>query len=116
MTLTIEGKSFTQRAGTCGSSSWLEGSHTVCHAADMATIANHFSTLLGAPVADKTGLTGTYDVNFLYIPDDRQLKSDAPPGPSLAEAIQEELGLKLKKGKGPVEVFVIDHMEKPSEN
>jgi uncharacterized protein (TIGR03435 family) len=55
-------------------------------------------------------------VNFLYIPDDLQLKPDAPPGPSLAEAIQEELRLKLKKDKGPVEVIVIDHLEKPSAN
>ncbi len=116
MTLTIEGKSLTQRAGTCASSSWLEGSHAVCHAADMATIASHFSALLGAPVADKTGLTGTYDMNVLYIPDDRQLKPDAPPGPTLADAIQEELGLRLKKDKGPVEVFVIDRLEKPSGN
>lgn len=116
MTLTIQEKSFTQRAGTCGTSSWLEGLHTVCHAADMATIAGHFSGLLGAPVADQTGLTGTYDVNFLHIPDDRQLQPDAPPGPSLAQAIKEELGLKLEKGKGPVEVIVIDHLEKPSEN
>ncbi len=82
----------------------------------MPKIANHFSTLLGAAVADKTGLTGTYDVNFLYIPDDRQLKPDAPPGPSLVEAVQEELGLKLKRSKGPVEVLVIDHLEKPSQN
>lgn len=116
MTLTIEGTSFTQRAGTCGSSGWLEGRHTVCHAADMATIAGHFSGLLGTPVADQTGLTGAYDVSFLYIPDDRQLQPDAPPGPSLAEAIKEELGLKLEKGKGPVEVIVIDHLEKPSDN
>jgi uncharacterized protein (TIGR03435 family) len=31
-------------------------------------------------------------------------------------AVQEELGLKLEKGKGPVEVLVMDHLEKPSEN
>ncbi len=82
----------------------------------MTAICSQFSGLLAAPVADQTGLTGTYDVNLLYVPDDRQLKPDAPPGPSLAEAIQEELGLKLGKGKGPVEVLVIDHVEKPSEN
>jgi uncharacterized protein (TIGR03435 family) len=116
MKSTIEGKSFTQRAGTCGTSSWLEGLHTICHAADMATLARHFSSLLGVPVADQTGLKGTYDLSFLHIPEDRQLAPDAPPGPSLATAIQEELGLELKKTKGPVEVIVIDHLEKPSEN
>ena len=116
LTLTIKGRPLTQPAGTCGTSLWLEGSHVVCHAAGMTTIASQFSSLVAAPVADQTGLTGTYDVNLLYIPDDRQLKPDGPPGPSLAEAIQRELGLKFEKGKGPVEVLVIDHMEKPSEN
>jgi uncharacterized protein (TIGR03435 family) len=116
LTVTIEGRSLTQPAGKCGTSLWQEGSHIVCHAADMATIVSQLSGLLAAPVADQTGLTGTYDVNLLYIPDDRQLKPDAPPGPSLAEAIQEEWGLKLEKGKGPVEVLVIDQLEKPSEN
>jgi uncharacterized protein (TIGR03435 family) len=94
MTLTIERRSLTQPAGKCGTSLWLEGSHIVCHAADMATIASQFSGLLAAAVADQTSLTGTYDMNLLYVPDDRQLKPDAPPGPSLAEAIQGELGLK----------------------
>jgi uncharacterized protein (TIGR03435 family) len=115
LTVTIEGRSLTQPAGKCGTSLWQEGSHIVCHAADMATIVSQFSGLLAAPVADQTGLTGTYDMNLLYVPDDRQLKPDAPPGPSLAEAIQGDLGLKLEKGKGPVEVLVIDHLEKPSE-
>lgn len=116
MTVTIEGKTFTQREGTCGTSFWQEGARTTCHAASMSTIVNQFSGTLAAPVADQTGLTGTYDVNFLYIPDDRQLKADAPPGPTLLEAVQSELGLKLEKGKGPIEVLVIDHIEKPSEN
>jgi uncharacterized protein (TIGR03435 family) len=116
MTLTIEGKPLTARPGTCGTSLWQEGSRTICHAADLATIASQFSRLVGAPVADKTGLTGTYDVNYVFIPDDRLLQADAPPGPSLMEAIQQELGLKLEKGKGTVEVLVIDHLEKPSEN
>jgi uncharacterized protein (TIGR03435 family) len=116
MTLTIEGKTMTQRPGTCSTSMWTEGSRTVCHAASMATIASQFTGPLAAPVADQTGLTGTYDVNFLYIPDNRLLQADAPPGPSLIEAIQSDLGLKLEKGKGPVEVIVIEHVEKPSEN
>lgn len=116
MTLAIEGRSFTAPAGKCGTTLWQEGAHVVCHAADMATIASQFSTLLAAPVADQTGLTGAYDMNLLYIPDDSQLKADAPPGPSLLEAIQGELGLRLEKGKGPIDVLVMDHVEKPSDN
>jgi uncharacterized protein (TIGR03435 family) len=71
---------------------------------------------LKAPVADRTGLTGTYDVNVLYLPDSRRMLPDteslAATGQSLAEAFQAELGLKIEKGKGPVEVIVVDHYEK----
>jgi uncharacterized protein (TIGR03435 family) len=116
MTVTIEGKTFTQREGACSTSGWQEGVHTICHAADMVTIAGQFSSALAAPVADQTGLQGTYDLNVLYVPDDLQLKSDGPARPSLIDAIQAELGLKLEKTKGPVEVLVVDHLEKPSDN
>ncbi len=68
---------------------------------------------LGLPVIDRTGLTGRYDLKVEWAPD-----IDSPPdvgGPSIFSAIQ-ELGLKLDAIKGPVEVLVIDHVEKPSEN
>ena len=72
-------------------------------------------------MVDRTGLTGTYDVNVLYTPDSRKRQTDteteAAIGPSLSEAFQEQLGLKLERGKGPVEVIVVDHFEKkPREN
>lgn len=116
LTVTIEGRTLAPPAGKCGTSMWTEGAHIVCHAADMATISSQLSGLLTSPIADQTGLTGTYDMNLLYVPGDRQLQPDAPPGPSLLEAVQGELGLRLEKGKGPVEVLVVDHLEKPSEN
>jgi uncharacterized protein (TIGR03435 family) len=79
----------------------------------MDKLTELLSNNLKAPVVDRTGLKGTYDVHFHFDP---RLSPDIEPGPSLAQAIHEELGLTLQKSSGPVEVIVIDHMEKPSEN
>jgi uncharacterized protein (TIGR03435 family) len=76
-----------------------------------ATLAN----VTGRPVMDKTGLTGKYDYKLEYAPDDNSVEAD-PTGPSIFTAVQEQLGLKLESAKGPVEIFVIDHVERPSEN
>lgn len=116
MKLTIEGKSWNQTPGRCGTSGWSEGLRIVCHAVSMDQIVAEVSGALRAPVANRTGLTGTYDLNIRYVPDDAKPDAYPEPGPSLALALQEELRLKLEKGKGPVEVIVIDHIEKPSEN
>jgi len=78
-------------------------------------------------VIDKTGLTGYYDIALTYTPAPDQLpRGLAPPGappppidpdgPSLFTAIQEQLGLKLQDQRGPVEIFVIDSIDKPTEN
>ena len=86
---------------------------------------------LGRPIVDKTGLTGNYDYTLDYTNDRGTLPPpaggappappSAPPppeqsGPDIFTAIQEQLGLKLESSKGPVDVIVIDHIEKPSEN
>ncbi len=76
-------------------------------------------------VVDKTGLNGRYDIILDWTPDENTpagfADPDGPPppaadGPSLLTAIQQQLGLKLESGKGPVEVIVIDHVERPSGN
>jgi uncharacterized protein (TIGR03435 family) len=84
------------------------------------------AAVLDRPVVDQTGLQGKYDFPVKWTPDESQFASfgqkipppsdnaDAPPG--LFTAIQEQLGLKLESTKAPVEVLVIDHVEKPSEN
>jgi uncharacterized protein (TIGR03435 family) len=77
----------------------------------VATLAN----ACGRPVIDKTGLTGKYDYKLEYAPEDAQADADSN-APSIYTAVQEQLGLKLESAKGPVEIFVIDHVEKPSEN
>jgi uncharacterized protein (TIGR03435 family) len=79
----------------------------------------------GRPILDKTSLTGIYDFTLTYSLD-QNASASAPTGmpppptdagaPSIFTAVQDQLGLKLESGKGPVEVIVIDHAEKPSGN
>jgi uncharacterized protein (TIGR03435 family) len=76
---------------------------------------------LQSPVVNQTGLTKRYD--FLldmspYLPTDRQ-PGDPPPDMAgiMITALNEKLGLKLESKKAPIEILVIDHMEKtPTEN
>jgi uncharacterized protein (TIGR03435 family) len=82
------------------------------------------SAVLDRPVVDQTGLSGRFDFALKWTPDASQFggrggsaKSDAADAPpELFTAIQERLGLQLKSAKIPVDVLVIDHVEKPSEN
>ncbi len=90
------------------------------------------SRRLGRPVLDQTGLKGNYDFTLQWTPDEghgamAKVQTDAGPGtvapplpgssgPSIFTAIQEQLGLKLESTKGPLDVIVIDHIERPSEN
>jgi uncharacterized protein (TIGR03435 family) len=77
------------------------------------------------PVVDQTGLHDRYDFDLKWTPDesqsycpsDRARSSDDPNAPpDLYTAIREQLGLNLIRTKAPVQVMVIDHVEKPSEN
>ncbi len=75
-------------------------------------------------VLDKTGLTGHYSFTFEWKrqppPNIAGPSADSPPpessGPSLFTALQEQLGLKLVPAKAPVDILVIDHIERPTEN
>jgi uncharacterized protein (TIGR03435 family) len=86
----------------------------------MSQLADRLSTMLGRTVVDKTGLAGVYDIDLRFAPDPGMQLPAGPPaeasGPSLFTAIQEQLGLKLQAGKGPVEVIVVDSAEKPGAN
>ena len=85
-----------------------------------------FAMALGAlyvdrPVVDKTGLAGLYDIRLQFTPD-RGLTATPPPtpaapsGPSIFNALEEQLGLKLEAARGPLPVLVIDSIERPTEN
>jgi uncharacterized protein (TIGR03435 family) len=74
------------------------------------------------PVIDMTGLTGNYDFKLSFLPElpPNFPVENLPPGfadrPSIYDALKQQLGLKLEPQKGPVDFFVIDHVEKPAEN
>jgi uncharacterized protein (TIGR03435 family) len=71
------------------------------------------------PVIDRTGLKGTYDFTLSWTPGLSAPLPDADvdsAGPGIIEAVQKQLGLKLEPQRGPVQMLVIDHAEKPTEN
>jgi len=91
----------------------------------MDYLAFRLSPFLDHPVVDLTNLKGAYDFTLEYtrdlppeFPAGAKINGEDPDtsGPTLAEALKQQLGLELKAGKGPVEVIVIDHIEKPSGN
>jgi len=119
MSVTIENRTFPQRPGQCMTTLWLDGAHMTCHSAPVEQIVSQLSNLMRAPVVDRTGITGTYDAHFRFQRTNGRAPEGADPDnppPTLEQALQEELGLKLEKTKGPVEVLVIDHLEKPTVN
>lgn len=85
-----------------------------------AMLANVLCDAAGRSVQDETGLKGAFDFKLEWEPDEASTgpqSAAAHTGASLFTAIQEQLGLKLEARKGPVEVLVIDHIERtPNEN
>ena len=83
----------------------------------MASLADWLSGRLDRPVVDKTETSGAFDVKLEWSRDDSP-SADPDAGPSIFTALQEQLGLRLVAGqKAPVEVVVVDHVEKaPTEN
>jgi uncharacterized protein (TIGR03435 family) len=81
----------------------------------MARLIEMLSDELGSTVLDKTGFTGTFDLHLEFARDEA-IVNGTSSGPSLATAVQDQLGLRLQSAKGPVEVLVIDSVQRPSEN
>jgi uncharacterized protein (TIGR03435 family) len=84
----------------------------------MESFADDINNSFGAelPVIDMTRLTGRYDIQFEATPEWRIDNNPQPEDISLFDAVQDQLGLKLDRQKAAVEVLVVDHIEKPSEN
>jgi uncharacterized protein (TIGR03435 family) len=92
--------------------------------ADLAQFAGFLSGQTGRPVLDRTGLTGVFDIKLEFAPEPPVPLADAgadrpandTAGPSIFTAVQEQLGLRLESARGPVEILVIDHAERPDAN
>jgi uncharacterized protein (TIGR03435 family) len=73
----------------------------------IAQLAVTLQSMVARPVVDRTGLTGTFDMDLQW--DDNE-------GPSIFTALQEQLGLKLDSGQEWFDTLVVDHVEKPAAN
>jgi uncharacterized protein (TIGR03435 family) len=96
----------------------ISGSKMTARALSTDTLVSAFSGMVGRMIVDKTGLgEKKFDFELTWTPDERRAAdSAADAGPSFFTALEEQLGLKLVPSRGPVEVIVIDHIEKPSAN
>jgi uncharacterized protein (TIGR03435 family) len=95
----------------------------------IAQLAELLAEHLGRPVSDQTGISGKFAINLEWTPDETEPELAGPPSKarggeappigdkaSVFTAIQEHLGLRLEAMKVPVQVLVVDHAEKASEN
>lgn len=88
----------------------------------MREFARVLSQLTGRPVVDETGLADAYDLDMLFQPEGlRGAVVGTPPqavsdAPALATALRDDLGLRLDARRGPVDVLVVDRIERPTEN
>jgi uncharacterized protein (TIGR03435 family) len=88
----------------------------------MPELVRKLSLMLDRSVIDKTGFMGLFDLQVQFVPDETTPAMPPPPpgsdvsGISLPQALREQLGLQLESTKGPVEVIVVDHAERPSGN
>ncbi len=79
-------------------------------------LAQSLANMLHRPVVDETHLDGQYDFRASFTPDMEATQSDVTSGGSLFTSLTDQLGLKLESARGPVQVYVIEKIEQPSEN
>lgn len=82
----------------------------------MDLLARNLASRLRHPVANQTGLEGTFDFALDYDPELTGSNAADPPKPSLFTAVQEQLGLRFESTKAPIEMLVIDRIQRPDAN
>ncbi len=128
--LVVTGTDGRPRATSCSIQGTSEGGNRY-QGCTVATLADYLPLAVGRVVLDRTGLNGIYDFTLNYADQDSAAVSSvptgggaasdnplppAPSGPSIFTAVQEQLGLKLEPTKGPVDMIIIGHIERPTEN
>jgi uncharacterized protein (TIGR03435 family) len=115
-------------ANPCHSLRMTKFAHIEGSRADLRGLSMLLAGFAGKIVLDKTDLKGSFSFTLDWTkylqPPQMPPGVDPPPGafdpmsvePAISAALEEQLGLKLESGKGPVEILVIDHVERPSEN
>ena len=110
-----------------GGQAWVDtrGSDRTYHAlpVTMDAFAFFLDSILDRPVTNGTGLKGLFDIRLEFspegtvpAPDPALLLADPPRAPSIFTALQEQLGLRLEPGQAPVEVIVIESVDRPKPN
>jgi uncharacterized protein (TIGR03435 family) len=92
--------------------------HVRAQRAPMELLARMLKRPGEPPIFDRTGLTGVYDFTLDYT-SERGVSSPGgvPPAPDLAAALREQLGLRMSRSKAPLDVVVVDSVDKlPTEN
>ena len=94
-------------------------------AVPMDYVAFRLASLMDSPVVDLTGLKGNYDFTLTFtrdlppgFPEGGKINGEDPDfsGLNVYQALKQQLGLSLKAQRGPTDVIVIDHAEKPTAN
>jgi uncharacterized protein (TIGR03435 family) len=98
--------------GLGGNASYASGKVSA-HEISVEALAANLSFTVGRVIVNKTGLEGGYDFTLDYAPEGADASDTRP---SIFTALEEQLGLKLVPSKGPVDVIVVDHIERPTEN
>lgn len=110
-------KAATDEAATTNTSTSRTGIVIDARRADMDSFARILARKTDLPVVNQTGLEGIFNFKLQWIAESaKPADGAAADGASLFTAIREQLGLRLRSRKAPVEVVVIDHVEKPSAN
>jgi uncharacterized protein (TIGR03435 family) len=82
----------------------------------MGEFAPDLGYFLDRPAVDQTGLTGRYDFQMKWTVDESKGPTDGSAPPGLFTAIQQQIGLKVEPVKAPVDVLIVDAVERPSAN